>query len=64
MRLQLRAKAVLVAIATTVTWMAEVGASEVNLYSYREPERIVPSFSLTFMPAQLPLATYFHAPLS
>ena len=42
MRLQLRAKAVLVAIATTVTWMAEVGASEVNLYSYREPERIVP----------------------
>ena len=42
MCLQLCARAVLVAIAATVAGMAQVGASEVNLYSYREPQRIVP----------------------
>lgn len=42
MCLQLCARAVLVAVAATVAGMAEVGASEVNLYSYREPQRIVP----------------------
>jgi iron(III) transport system substrate-binding protein len=33
---------VLVAVAATVSGLAQVRASEVNLYSYREPQRIVP----------------------
>ena len=42
MRLLFFVKAALVAIAAIVTAMAQAGASEVNLYSYREPQRIVP----------------------
>jgi len=42
MRIQLCAKAVLLAIAATVMGMAQAGAAEVNLYSYREPQRILP----------------------
>jgi iron(III) transport system substrate-binding protein len=42
MRLQARTRAVLVAVAATVAGPAQVSASEVNLYSYREPQRIVP----------------------
>ncbi len=40
--MRLRVKALMVAIATTVAGIAQVGAGEVNLYSYREPQRIVP----------------------
>jgi iron(III) transport system substrate-binding protein len=42
MRLLSRAKAVLVAIAATVAGIAHVGATEVNVYSYRAPQRIAP----------------------
>jgi len=42
MRLMLCVKAALVAIAATVAGVAQAAASEVNLYSYREPARIVP----------------------
>ena len=42
MLIQLRAKAILLAIAATVAGIAQAGATEVNLYSYREPQRIVP----------------------
>jgi iron(III) transport system substrate-binding protein len=40
--MQLCARAVLLAMATTVAGIVQAGASEVNLYSYREPQRIVP----------------------
>jgi iron(III) transport system substrate-binding protein len=42
MLIQLRAKALLLAFAATVAGIAQAGATEVNLYSYREPQRIVP----------------------
>ena len=42
MHLQSCTRAVLVAIAATMAGMTQVGASEVNLYSYRESQRIVP----------------------
>ncbi|MBI4723693.1 MAG: extracellular solute-binding protein [Rhodomicrobium sp.] len=42
MRIQLCAIAILLAIAATAAGMAEARAAEVNLYSYREPQRIAP----------------------
>jgi iron(III) transport system substrate-binding protein len=42
MRLLSRATAALVAIAATVVGTVAVGATEVNVYSYREPQRIAP----------------------
>jgi iron(III) transport system substrate-binding protein len=42
MGFRLPIRLMLVAIAVTAAGIAQVGASEVNLYSYREPQRIVP----------------------